>query len=607
MRVQKQSLGFALVFLAAFSMGFAIESRWGRDRSLATREDVLLETARVLNALQPLLRPWETRTNEVPKFTDYVFPDGLPVDQVIGRGIMTGFPDMKFQPGKWVTRGEAVVIFSRLIQVLEKTFYRKPPILPVRPSYADIPEGHWLNGDLARIGGVGGLRCFAGERFQANDRLRLLELRLLRSALLDYFGENLFILSGTPPDLVLLPKGVFQPLTCHAWSYSFDQVEWLDVPPNGRIHLRQEGQPVQLWLRHPDCQTIGPVDLRSDQLNFWLLLVRKDLRKFRDRLMAERQRDLEPEGETRLDFHLQALRSRLKKPVASVAATQRQDTNTVLELMDGMREEPETIESAAAPSEEMQPAAEHRVIDEKTAVRVEPKAIQPRWAGGPKLEQLPETPVDSRTADVDEPRSTNRSASVKSGIINFSGVVVDSLTGKGVSGAVVLADKQTGETADQGEFQFDVSAGSLLDLTIYREGYEPLSLKQRVDSRNSTGRFMLKPLFAEFQGFVTSEDTGEPVAGAVVRLGDMRTRSGPDGRFRFSRVRPTFYQLSGQADGFMEAIEFVHVNPSRDQAHELKLKPVEHAWEKLESSRDVEFAGINQAKIETGLNDDPVE
>ncbi|HNV69152.1 MAG TPA: hypothetical protein PKO06_05595, partial [Candidatus Ozemobacteraceae bacterium] len=68
MRGHRDTIGLVLIFFAAFSMGFAIESRWGEKRSLATRGDAALEVARVLNALQPLLRPWETRAGPLETF-----------------------------------------------------------------------------------------------------------------------------------------------------------------------------------------------------------------------------------------------------------------------------------------------------------------------------------------------------------------------------------------------------------------------------------------------------------------------------------------------------------------------------------------------------------
>ncbi|HNV68872.1 MAG TPA: carboxypeptidase regulatory-like domain-containing protein, partial [Candidatus Ozemobacteraceae bacterium] len=532
-----------------------------------------------------------------------------PVDQVVNLGIMTGFPDGRFQPHKPMTRGEATVIFSRLIQALEKAFFRKPPILPIRPKYADVPDGHWLNGDLARIGGVGGLRCFPGERFRANDSLRLIELRQLRTALLDYFGENLFILSGTPPELLLLPKGVFQRLTCQDWSYSMDQVEWTDVPPNGRIKLPEGGSPTRLWLKNPDFQTIGPVEVRSDQLNFWLLLVRKDLRKFRDRLLAERNKEFETDGSDRLGFHLQSLRARLKKPDETPAPPKRDDAETIVTLMEGMHAEEgsgeETVATALPPTAQ---TADNPIISD------EQRTIQPKWGGGPEIELADGTrgtakdsaPPRVLAGNAVETRTRHFSREIPDPM-SFTGNVIDSLTGKGVAGAVVLADKQTGETDERGVFRFKVSPGAMLDLTIYREGYEPLSLRQRVDRQSPESRFQLKPLFADFGGFVTSEDTGEPIAGAVIRLGEQRARSGPDGRYRFTRVRPTFYQLSGQAEGFMEAVEFVHVSPTREQPHELKLKPVEQAWQRREAPEAQGDGSINEARIDAVSSLPPIE
>lgn len=47
----------------------------------------------------------------------------------------------------------------------------------------------------------------------------------------------------------------------------------------------------------------------------------------------------------------------------------------------------------------------------------------------------------------------------------------------------------------------------------------------------------------------------------------------------------------------MEAIEFVHVSPIQHRLHEMKLKPIERAWEKPTATRDRVFPGINQAEI----------
>ena len=589
--------GLTLMFMAAFSLGFLTDGGWRVGPTLATRGEVAKEAARVLNALQPLIRPWEAPRAGTTVFTDFPFPFGLPVEQVVGFGIMTGFPDGRFCPEKPMTRGEGVVTFSRLVQALEKSFFRKPPILPVRPKYQDIPEGHWLNGDLARLGGIGALRGFAGGKFLPEQPLRLLELRQLRTAFLEYFGENLFILSGTPPDLVLLPKGVFDRLSCFGWSYSLDGVEWNDVPENGRIPLAEKLGQSRLFFRHPDYQTIGPVEVRPGQLNFWLLLVRKDLKKFRDRLLAERQQEAGTEGTDRLGFHLQSLRVRLKKPApVETPAPTTSKLETAAALRDRFVEEDAETSMASTPGKTTPELG-----------RVSPPRSPYRWGGGPELETraIPE----AATAQVEASSVAARTERAISGevapspavepeVSRVGGIVLDSLSGKGISGAVVLADRQSFATDQEGRFQFDVSAHSILDLTIYCEGYEPLNLRHRVDLRQREARFLLKPLFHGFDGFVTSFDTGEPIPGALVRLGEHRTRSGPDGKFFFTRVKPTFYQLSGQAQGFMEAIEFVHVAHQEGELHELKLKPIEKAWEKLDAPVSTKDHAINEALID---------
>ncbi len=83
------------------------------------------------------LRKWErTNTNKL------VFPDTLEhwanetIHAVKQAGLMTGYPDGRFRPNRDLTRGEAVVVFNKL---LGRTLKNKP----IDPTFVDVGNAHW--------------------------------------------------------------------------------------------------------------------------------------------------------------------------------------------------------------------------------------------------------------------------------------------------------------------------------------------------------------------------------------------------------------------------------------------------------------------------------
>ncbi|HNW35143.1 MAG TPA: carboxypeptidase regulatory-like domain-containing protein, partial [Candidatus Ozemobacteraceae bacterium] len=159
------------------------------------------------------------------------------------------------------------------------------------------------------------------------------------------------------------------------------------------------------------------------------------------------------------------------------------------------------------------------------------------------------------------------------GLIPVLGCVLDSLNRRPIGGATVLVGNKDYSSEKDGTFRFSVPKDSLAEVTAYAEGYEALTLKHRAGFRETPLILQLRPVQVSFEGMVADSETGQPVAGAKVKIDGRSVISGSDGGFRIPRVAATYHQLSCAAPGYMDSIEIAYAEVS-GKPYEIRLKPL---------------------------------
>jgi hypothetical protein len=126
-----------------------------------------------------------------------------------------------------------------------------------------------------------------------------------------------------------------------------------------------------------------------------------------------------------------------------------------------------------------------------------------------------------------------------------SGVVTDAYTGKPLAGALVKAtDTLSATTAADGRYAI-AGVPESFTLTVTAKDYDPASqgIKQTVAFDTA-----LRP--NALSGTVTDRYTSQPVAGAIVKVGDkLSATTGPDGKYRLEGV-PKDATVEINADGY---------------------------------------------------------
>ena len=160
------------------------------------------------------------------------------------------------------------------------------------------------------------------------------------------------------------------------------------------------------------------------------------------------------------------------------------------------------------------------------------------------------------------------------------GQPIETLTGKVVSGegglagvVVTLDGMRPTRTDDSGGFSFaDVAPGSH-SLEARKEGFKPGVLGVKVPGESVTVTLVVSTGPGRIRGVVRSGE--EPVAGAAIVSGTLKTSSDAQGRYVLENVGPGPVTVSVQAAGLTEVEEVAQVPAEAEAALDFMLVPKE--------------------------------
>jgi len=141
------------------------------------------------------------------------------------------------------------------------------------------------------------------------------------------------------------------------------------------------------------------------------------------------------------------------------------------------------------------------------------------------------------------------------------GYVIDAATSQGISGAIVVVEGMSigVETDASGRYEMEVPAGAQT-LIASKSGYKNVEQSQTV-TEGSTHRldFRLSPTQVKVIGYVKNAQTGNPVSGATVRIGDVQSYSDSTGYYEIPGLTPGTYTASVSASSYETRTESVTV------------------------------------------------
>lgn len=550
----------AIFFIGAIA-GFFGENSSLESASFVTRIDVLHEWARVLRTLRPLLKNETLSSFRMPPYSDFPFENDDMAVAVLGAGLMQGYADGRFLPERQMSRGEGVLAAGRLEEFIRSCLRSLPKKRERHPEYSDILEGHWLFDSLSRLGGIGALTAFGGERFLPDQVLSGVELRSIGNDIIEYYGQDVAIIESTPEGLAVSLKAAIGELSPRDFRYCWAGGVWRMMPESGVIPWEERKSGGRLHIAAAEW-TVTPTDVVPLKGHVWYAAVRRNTteaikeRRGSKKNMTENVPALhldtaDEHTRKRLEAHLNALYARLHRN-ASAPASERPVPPSVLDA--------NTVENVSRPVSEPVPSGQDQLDAPVLATEDAPRATQ-------------SSPAPS-AADADKEERVQQPAPAdKNGLIQVAGCLLDSLNRRPIGGATVLIGTKDITTDKDGTFRFQVRKDSLHEVTAYAEGYEALALKYRAGFRNAPLVIQLRPVIVSFVGTVTNAETGEPISGARVKLDGQSVITSSIGEFRIPRVAATYHQMACSAPGYMETFEIAYVDAD-GKPYNIQLKPL---------------------------------
>jgi hypothetical protein len=449
---------------------------------------------------------------------------------------------------------------------------KAPLIVECEHQFNDIPSLHWLNQTLKKIAGTGALEAYKERYLLPDEPMNKSELKALSSQLINYFGSNMLISIFDGTNLFVRTKGALRDIQLVGWSYSLDGKSWEKLNTEGKISFKlapttalrisfkhpifMESKPIVLEMSHP---SLNLIKLKRNYANFT-----KDSfsgrvpvkagysnnarAKLKEKLAEIKRKRLEEQPHKRLT---NAVPQKVEKSRVAIPIFTKKHTEKPLTKKEEKISKYNLAESSSESS--------RHLLEETSRIRA-------------SSEKNKEEEKELDEAVISETIPAIETATMEK---KLSGKVINSITGKPISSAIVVFAGKHLITNQYGEFFYTGKHNQAFEITIYCEGYRPLRLKHRIRYRKEPLTIALKPTLLKFSGRVISLNSGIPVAKAVVKVGELNVRSSVDGTFTLSGLKPGYHQLSCFAEGFLDAHEIVYISKDKENTNfNLELKAI---------------------------------
>ena len=159
---------------------------------------------------------------------------------------------------------------------------------------------------------------------------------------------------------------------------------------------------------------------------------------------------------------------------------------------------------------------------------------------------------------------------------NLEGQVLDADSGQVLAGASVAVGDRQATADDQGRFRLLGLPAGDLNLSAAAERYKPASQALSLAEGETAGvTIRLAPVTTGWiAGLVLDAETGAPLPGATVFIGDERLRAGPDGAFRSGELAEGEALVTAQHEGYRPEKMNLRVFAGQEVGAVLELAPI---------------------------------
>ncbi len=528
----RRNLIFIAVFAVAVIWGFIGESSALESSDQATNEFLVKEMARVIKVLEPVRKPDSNRlssevNSEIPEFA-------RPVSD---RGLLKSLPDGTWQWKRQVTRAEGLFYFARLLEKLSDELVLYPVLISVEPDFSDIPASHWLFSSIKLLAGTGSLKGFGTNRLEPDKPMSFGEIKKVGGSIIEYLGSNCLLLVFDGKAGRMKTKGTLRPLDINGWQYSFNRKNWYAVDPEGNFIPDFRTEKIQnIYFMNENYVQTGSYELREGLASAGMIKIQKKYRSAEPLLQ--------------------------KQPLIKVAAGPGNEQGR-----DALRNR---LKELGMPEQKAEPGLQNRQnVSEKL-----PEMNSADFSGQPVVAAADSVKEPENTSEICEEPPVGADRQKSSTNATYEGAVSDAVTGTPVKGASVLIATKQLTTDENGRFYFNAGSDEVLDVTVYSEGYDALSLRHRTGYRSGPLKLSLNPVLTTVSGKMLHSESGNPLGKVLVKIGTRATRTDSEGNFAFKGIKPGYHQLSCFARGFMEAHEIIHVGNGPLSGLAVKLRPV---------------------------------
>lgn len=535
------------IFFVAIITGFISESRAYQNGGNILRSDLLIEMARVIKSLSPVISQKVNKNKELPPFFN------LPkqVKSTVAIGIVKSLPDGTWMFKQPLTKGETVYYFSKLVSFIRENLKHKAQIVNISPSFTDINKSHWLYEPLTVLCSVGVKISNKNGRLNPDALMKKKEVENISATISDYFSSNLLVLVFDGTKIRIYPKGVASPIYIEDIKMSCNGEKWNQVT-KGRTNMPMfnSRQICHISFKHPAFFPTSSFSLLKRESTIAFIKLRRNYANFTKNLLNSKLPD-------RIENSANA-HQRLKQRLAEIK--QRNKDNA----LNFQRNDQDT---------KYQEPLDNIIRSNNSTVKVKESINFPEPVPEVEVKHINRT-KDNQTFQNKIKENFHQPIEEKPLIEMFQGYVVNAKTRKGLKGAVVLISGKYYSTNSKGKFVFEAKRHKSIDITAYSEGYIPLKLKSRAGYKNRPITLAIKPIRVVFMGRVINSIIGSPVARALVKVGNKVTRSSIDGSFKVRGLKPGYHQVSCFLDNYTELHEIIFVDKSNNSQHKLAMKPL---------------------------------
>lgn len=499
--------------------------------------------------------------------------------------LMGAYPNQTFHPAEKVLREQGISCWANFIRFLQKNLRYEPLLVLQNADFnsALYPKGLIEDYKLLSAFGAVNEHIFSESSLEP---LTASEIRNMREATVNYFGQDLVIVRKSQNGLQVAFKGTLRPIQIGGWEFAISNIinekrpliSSGKIPQDGAILLENKVFPCLLRISHPRFEKIEICVSREPSWKAFLpLRVRPGLDHRRIRSPSERLQNLNI-LKGRLKKIFETIRNKpLETNSEMISLPSNSNSQKIEELPKkdfakaSIKTESGSIEKIRSQPKIWDP--KNRILELKRRLReVQHKVVPADGTSQAKenffdLTSLINSSINSITPNV---LGKNQFSSKKDEV---SGRVLDAITKEPLTGAQVLIGHNICGVDSQGTFSLkSFQTNKIVEILAASPGYESLAMKCKVGFKKGPLNIFLKPYKPRLNAKIISSSTGDPIKNVNFSINSRVYNSDGEGKLVIKGLKPGYYKVDFSAPGYNGGSELALIEETETN-HTFKLQP----------------------------------